>query len=156
MNSEESPAATVIEGRAKKDEQQLAEYSAAQPVPPDRRDFNAEARVQAKIVEWVRQAAPQVVIFAVLNGELRTPAQAARARWTGTTAGIPNLAIVAPGGRIFFAEVKSASGSLSAAQREIHERLAALGCSPAILRSVDDARRALAAWAIETREVHRG
>ena len=68
------------------------------------------------------------------------------------TAGVPNLVVVAPGGRAFFIEVK-ARGSLSPAQRGIYETLTALGTPPAICRSVDDARSAFHVWGIVTREV---
>lgn len=61
-----------------------------------RRDFNAEARIQAAIVEWVRTVAPGVLIFAVPNGGLLSKAEAARMKWTGAVAVIPNLAVIAP------------------------------------------------------------
>ena len=41
-------------------------------------DRNGEARIQAAIVEWVRAIAPDVLIFAVPNGGLRSKAEAAR------------------------------------------------------------------------------
>jgi hypothetical protein len=51
--------------------------------------------------------------------------------------------------------VKTPDGNLSPAQRDIHGYLTALGSPPAICRSIDDARRALAAWGLETREAAR-
>jgi VRR-NUC domain len=123
--------------------------------PDRRRDTNAEARIQAAIVEYVRLVAPHVLIFAIPNGGLRTKAEAARLKWTGVVAGIPDLAIVAPGRRVFFIEVKAPSGALSLDQRAIRDWLIALGSPPAICRSIDDARRALAAWGIATSEAAR-
>jgi hypothetical protein len=117
-----------------------------------RRDGNAEARLQASVIEWIRLVAPEVLVFAVPNGGLRGKAEAARLKWTGVVAGVPDLAIVIHGGRVRFIEVKTADGSLSAAQRDIRGCLTALGTSPAIVRSIDDARRAFAAWGIATRE----
>jgi hypothetical protein len=116
------------------------------------RDGNAEARIQAAIVAWARTVAPDVLIFAIPNGGLRPKAEAARLKWTGTLAGVPDLVIVAPAGRAHFIECKAPGGSLSADQRAIFERLTALGVSTAICRSIDDARRAFAAWGLETRE----
>jgi hypothetical protein len=118
------------------------------------RDHNAEARIQAAIVEWVRVAAPSVMVFAIPNGGLRTKAEAARMRWTGV-AGIPDLAIVVPGGRIHFIEVKAPGGSLSPAQRDVHDRLVSLGTPSAVVRSIDDARLAFDLWGIKTREAGR-
>jgi hypothetical protein len=76
-----------------------------------RRDGNAEARIQAAIVEWVRIAAAGVLIFAVPNGGFRSKAEAARLKWTGVLAGIPDLVIIAPIGRAFFLEVPPAAAS---------------------------------------------
>jgi hypothetical protein len=115
-------------------------------------DRNAEARIQAAIVEYVRWVAPQVVIFAVPNGGLRGKAEAARLKWTGVLAGVPDLVVLAPRGRTFLIEVKIPSGRLSADQEEMFDRLVALGHDAAIVRSLDDVRAAFGAWGIETRE----
>ena len=90
----------------------------------DRRDGNAEARIQAAIVEWIRTVAPGLLIFAVPNGGLRSKAEAAE-KWTGVVAGIPDLVVVAPRGQVLFLEVKTASGSLSPEQRAIFGHLTA-------------------------------
>jgi hypothetical protein len=118
-----------------------------------RRDLNAEARVQAAIVDWIRTVAPSILVFSVPNGGLRTKAEAARLKWTGALAGVPDLAIVAPGGRVHFLEVKTPTSRLSSDQRTVHDALVALGTAPAIVRSIDDVRRAFAAWGLSTREV---
>jgi hypothetical protein len=117
-----------------------------------RRDFNAEARIQAAIVEWVRTVAPGVLIFAVPNGGLRSKAEAARLKWTGVVAGIPDLVVIAPIGRVFLLEVKTASGRLSEDQHAIFGLLVALGTPRAIVRSIEDVRCAFVEWGIETRE----
>ncbi|MGO9418036.1 VRR-NUC domain-containing protein [Roseiarcus sp.] len=117
-----------------------------------RRDFNAEARIQAAVVEWIRTAAPHVLVFHVPNGGLRSKAEAARLKWQGALAGVPDLVIVAPGGKAFFIEVKTEAGRLSADQRTVHDCLVALGAPAAIVRSIDEARRAFAAWGLATRE----
>jgi hypothetical protein len=116
------------------------------------RDLNAEARIQAAIVEWVRLAAPSALIFSIPNGGLRSRPEAARMRWTGLLAGAPDLIVIAASGRAHFLEVKAPGGSLSRDQRDVHATLTALGCQPAIVRSIDDARRALRHWGIPTRE----
>ncbi len=115
-------------------------------------DRNAEAKRQAAIVEYVRTVAPQVLIWAVPNGGLRTKPEAARLKWTGVLAGVPDLTLVLPGGYTAFWEVKTANGRLSPAQHAMFERLAELGHPCRLIRSIDDARRALARLGIETRE----
>jgi hypothetical protein len=118
-----------------------------------RRDWNAEARIQAAIVEWIRWVAPQVVVYAIPNGGLRTKAEAARLKWTGVLAGMPDLGIVAPpNGSAFFLEIKPPGGSLSADQKEIIPRLISVGAPSRVARSVEDARAAFEFWGIETRE----
>jgi VRR-NUC domain len=115
-------------------------------------DRNDEARRQAAAVAWVRTVAPDVLIFAVPNGGLRSPSEAARMKWTGTVAGIPDLVIIRPGGAAHFIEMKAERGCLSKDQHVIHETLTALGTPPAICRSIDDARAAFVAWGIPTKE----
>src|SRR5271156_3164070 len=60
------------------------------------RDLNAEPGIQAAVVEWIRLTAPSVFSFACPNGGYPTKAEAARLKWTGVLAGVPDLAIVAP------------------------------------------------------------
>ncbi len=117
-----------------------------------RRDGNAEARIQAAIVEWIRVCAPQTVVFAIPNGGLRGKAEAARLKWCGVLPGIPDLAVLAPDGNAFFLEVKTPDGYLSAEQRKMFDQLVALGINAAVVRSVEDVRMAFRAWGIKTRE----
>jgi VRR-NUC domain len=119
-----------------------------------RRDGNAEARIQAAIVEWARVVAPSVLVFAIPNGGLRSKAEAARLKWTGVVAGVPDLAVIAPGGKAHFLEVKTPTGRLSDDQREIMDTLGRLGAPVMTVASVDDVRRAFSGWGIETEARH--
>jgi hypothetical protein len=96
------------------------------------------------------------VVFSIPNGGLRGKAEAARLRWTGVLAGIPDLAVLAPVGKVFFLEVKTPDGRLSAEQREMFDQFVALGIDAATVRSVEDVRMAFRAWGIETREALAG
>ncbi len=161
MRSSKRNPATLAAGRASKSNFALAKFSLKNNAQTStvqalrRRDLNAEARIQAAIVEWIRLVAPGVLVFAVPNGGLRTKAEAARLRWTGVVAGVPDLVLIAPSGRACFLEVKTPRGRPSPEQLTIHEALIALGTPPAIVRSIDDARLAFAAWGLETRELGR-
>lgn len=117
-----------------------------------RRDLNAEARIQAAIVEWIRLAAPSVLVFSIPNEGKRSKPEAARMRWTGLVAGAPDLIVVASNGGAHFIEVKEPRGTLSRDQRNVHGALTALGTAPAVVRSIDDCRRAFQAWGIPTRQ----
>src|SRR5258708_7547193 len=115
----------------------------------------SEDQIQAAIVEWIRTVALGVLVFAVPNGGLRTKAEAARLKWTGVLAGVPDLIVLAPVGRVFALEVKTEVGRLSENQREIFDCLVALGVQRAIVRSIDDVRRAFSAWGLEPRETRK-
>jgi len=119
---------------------------------PQGRDLNAEARIQAAVVAWARLVAPEAIVFAIPNGGLRSKPEAARLKWTGVLAGVPDLAVVVDGGKLFFLEVKAPGGSLSADQRAFRDLCATLNIPFAIARSIDGARAAFRAWNIETRE----
>ena len=97
--------------------------------------------------------APHVIIFVVPNGGLRSKADAAKLKRTGTLAGVPDLVVIAqPAGRAHFIEVKTAEGPVSLEQRCLMEQLTAAGAFCAVVGSIDDARLALQAWGIPTRE----
>ncbi len=115
-------------------------------------DRNAEAKRQAAIVAYVRAVAPQVLIWAVPNGGLRTKPEAARLRWTGVMAGVPDLTLALPYGRVAFWEVKTPEGRLSPEQSRMIVELELMGHCCAVVRSIEDARKALARLGIETRE----
>ena len=113
---------------------------------------NIEDQTQAAIVGFIHAVAPQCLVFAVPNGGLRTKAQAAKFKWTGVLAGVPDLVVLAPGGKSFFIEVKAPKGVLSDAQKALIPTIQNMGFPCFICRSVDDVSVALAALGIETRE----
>ncbi len=121
----------------------------------NRRDFNAEARIQASIVDWVRTVAPDLVCFHPPNGGLRSKSEAARLKWIGVLAGVPDLVVIGCDGQIWLIEVKTDDGALSSDQRAMRDRLTAMRVPYAVARSTDDVRKAFAIWGIETRETAR-
>jgi VRR-NUC domain len=118
------------------------------------RDRNAEARIQAAIVEWIRTVAPHLICFHPANGGYRTKAEAARLKWVGVLAGIPDVVILGPDGRAWLIEVKAERGAMSAEQRAIRERCVGLRIPFATARSIDEVRWAFEAWGIKSRESH--
>ncbi len=113
---------------------------------------NPEDRIQAAIVDFVRTVAPQVRIHAIPNGGLRAKREAAKLKWTGVVAGVPDLAITIPGGLVAYIEVKAPRGSLSPEQREWRDWLNASRVPFALCRSIEDARAFLTDLNIATRE----
>ena len=78
-----------------------------------------------------------------LNGDRAANARSqAKAKRAGMRPGWPDFEIFHDG-RVLFAEIKTATGRLSPAQRECHALLATTGCTVAVVRSVDDMIAAL-------------
>jgi hypothetical protein len=116
------------------------------------RDRNAEARIQAAIVEWIRLVAPDLVVFHPPNGGLRNKAEAARLKWIGTLAGVPDLVLLGYDGQCWLIEVKAPGGALSSEQRAMRDRCTVLRIPFVVAKSIYDVRRAFEIWGIETRE----
>ena len=55
--------------------------------------------------------------------------------------GLPDRMVLAPGGRMFFIEFKTARGVVRPLQKEIHRRLAALGFKVYVCRSAEEAKQ---------------
>lgn len=62
--------------------------------------------------------------------------------------GVPDRLAVLPGGRVWFVELKTASGRLSSIQKWQHDRLRTLGCSVIVLYGIPGAAR----WLEERRK----
>ena len=117
---------------------------------------NDEAKIQASIVAWARLVAPDAVIFSIPNGGLRTKPEAALLKWTGVLAGVPDLAVIGPNGRVHFLEVKAEKSRLSDEQKAVIDRLEGIGAPVRLARSIEDARAAFDAWQIPMREAKQG
>lgn len=112
---------------------------------------NAESQIQAAVVSWFRTVAPDCLIFAVPNGGLRTKAEAAKMKWTGTLAGVPDLVIVDEHGLIYFLEIKQADGYLSDVQKDFRDLCRKRGWPWAVATSINDAQRELLKWGFKLR-----
>jgi hypothetical protein len=145
-----SPPPLLMLADGRKPRPRKAENSEVRP-----RDRNAEARIQAAIVEWIRTVAPQLIAFHVPNGGYRTPAEAARMKWVGVLAGVPDIIVLGLDGRCWLIEVKGPGGSLSPDQRAIRDRCTVLRIPYCVAKSIDDVRVAFGIWGIETREAAR-
>jgi hypothetical protein len=112
----------------------------------------AEADVQASILDWISVVAPAVFAFHPANGGYRTPTEAKRFKRLDVRPGVPDLVVIDRGGIARFIEVKGPDGDLSKVQKEVRDRLISMGVSYAVAQSIDDARLAFRDWGIETRE----
>lgn len=114
---------------------------------------NEEARIQASVVDYVRRVCPDVLIYHPPNGEWRDKRTAAKLRWMGVVAGIPDLVLLYGQGKTAFFEIKTDKGRLSKTQALVASWLELSDFPWFLVRSIDDARHALAELGIETREV---
>lgn len=119
---------------------------------PQRRGRLAEARRQASIVDFVRRCYPDILIAHVPNGMSRTKAEAGKLKWMGVLRGWPDLIVALPQARTLWWEVKDDDGTLSDDQIVVAEALSSMGHWVSVVRSIDDARRELAAFQVHSRE----
>ena len=113
----------------------------------------SEAQIQGAIVQYLRTALPFAVVHHSANegnrGGIAGIKDGARKKALGQVAGFPDIIVLhwSKVGPLFF-EVKSKKGKVSDAQKEMHEKLTALGYKVAVVRSVDDVEAALTEWGV--------
>jgi len=110
---------------------------------PPGRPVRSEHLEQVQLVARIRQFYPDVVVFAIPNGGLRSKTEAARLKAEGVLAGVPDL-FVAESQRGFqglFVEVKrDGAGRVSGPQRRIHRLLIERGYAVLLAdRGLEDA-----------------
>lgn len=116
----------------------------------------AEAKIQRAIVGWLSWALPESAFFTAIGhggrgygSEHGTEGWSRGVMWKqmGVRAGVPDL-MIAYAGRGWWMEVKTRSGTVSAAQKRVHAALVAAGHAVAVVRSLSDAKGQIAAWGI--------
>lgn len=80
---------------------------------------------QVTFVNWFRDEYPNVLIFAIPNGELRAISVAQRLKAEGVVSGIPDLFI--PEWNIWIEMKRQKGGKVSKEQKEIHGHLRTIG-----------------------------
>ena len=124
-----------------------ARLGLAMPSPPKRERNQREREIQRAIVDalssppWDRRC----FVFHVPNGGGRNVIEAVALLRDGVRAGVADLAVMLPGGRIVWLEVKSEDGTIRRAQREFRDVCAALGHPYYVVRSVASALAAVEA-----------
>lgn len=120
-----------------------------------RRHRDLEGPIHRAILSWLRAVMPDAIVHHAANeiglAGAAVQRQIAKAKSLGMVPGWPDLEVLTVHGPLFL-EVKSPGGRLTDAQQDVHDRMRALGYRVAVVRGVDEARAALAAWGIPTRE----
>lgn len=104
-----------------------------------------EYQLQCDVVKLLRcLALPGVVFFHVENERKRTYRQAASFKAMGGMAGVSDLIISLPNGKMAFLELKSRRGRLSDEQKAFLEGMDSHGHMTWVARTLDEATRFLA------------
>ena len=119
-----------------------------------------EQAAQQSVVAWLHKVLPDAIVQHVKNEAVPrsvTPQQRmafhARRKRDGLTWGFPDLAVLLPGGRTVYIEMKRPDdGVLRARQDELHDSMRALGHMVGVATCQDTARYLLDQWGIPTRE----
>ena len=105
-----------------------------------RSGFVAEHDMQAALIDNLRvRARRDVHWFAIPNAGKRTPRTAARMQQEGLQAGVADLCIMLPGGRVIWVELKTSKGRQSAAQKAFQSVCETLDHPYLMPRSLDEA-----------------
>jgi hypothetical protein len=99
-----------------------------------------EYEIQVALVAqfWLRRV-PGALCLASANGELRDPIVGAKLKRMGVVAGTPDLWFAVPGRPAFWIELKTLTGRLSDAQRELIPELRAAGVVVHVAHGLDEA-----------------
>lgn len=110
---------------------------------------DVEGPVHRDVLRYLRLSLPHGFVVQHTPNKPRSAMQGSREKVLGAIKGWPDLAVYGPGPdgpSVWFAEIKAPGGQVSPEQREVHERLMDAGFGVRVVRSVDDARKAVADW----------
>jgi hypothetical protein len=99
----------------------------------------SELAIQTLFRSRARMLCPAVSVVAIPNAAKRGQKAMNQARREGAAWGFPDVACLAPGGRVAFIEFKRSDGKLSESQAEWIERLREMGFPATVARDPDDA-----------------
>lgn len=114
-----------------------------------RRMRDAEGPIHRSVTAYLRRSLPSGWLVTHAANKPRSAQQGAREKAMGAMAGWPDLQILGPGPdgpSAWFMEIKAPGGKLSEAQRDVIDRIMDAGFPVRIIRSVEDARKAVADW----------
>lgn len=110
------------------------------PVGPAAAPSASEHQHQVAIVNFLRLAFPDAVLFAVPNSRKTSPQAGKRMKGEGVVAGAPDLMMFFPGGIAWAIEVKKPkTGRQSDTQIEMEKNLTRCGIPYSIIEGVDEA-----------------
>lgn len=113
-----------------------------------------EEDLQRYVVQLLKLCAVRgLVSFAVPNGEARSKVTGARLKGLGVRPGVADFALVLPGGRAAFLELKTPTGRPSPEQRVFRADAEAAGALYAIARTPEEVQTILSSWGVLRRSI---
>jgi hypothetical protein len=107
----------------------------------------SELSIQAQILAYIKlQAKPGVFAFAIPNAGKRGPRAQTQAKREGMMSGVSDLAILMPGGRVAWLEVKRAKGKQTPMQKVFSQLCYDINHLYGVAYSLDDAIVFLKHW----------
>ena len=106
----------------------------------------AELQLQVDVFRWLAETDPPAFVFHVPNSQKRSRREAVRVRAMGIKAGVADLAVMLPGGRQGWIELKTRSGKLSHHQSDFAMTCWALGHRHRVCRSVAEVAETIELW----------
>ena len=97
-----------------------------------------ESQLQQMCVRYFRYVYPQYVIYATPNGGSRNPIEAERLKAEGVLAGVADLTILLPQGRIIYIEMKVKGNRQTDNQKDFQQKAEALGYKYYVCYSFDE------------------
>lgn len=106
-----------------------------------------ESHLQRACKRWFNLQYPRLapLLFAVPNGGRRSAREAAIMKAEGIVAGVADMLLLAPSGRVLCLELKTPTGRQSEAQRLWQQAAEGAGYRYVVVRSFDDFRAAIEA-----------
>lgn len=108
-----------------------------------------EDQLQAQIITFynnnycLKNQNPRGIIFSVPNGGARNVIEAKKFKSTGLLAGVSDLILILPNGKIIFLELKTETGKQSETQIDFEKRISELGHEYHICRSLEQLKQIL-------------
>ena len=106
----------------------------------------SEHTLQVQVLEIIAYKGKRTYAFAIPNAGARGLATAARMKAEGLTAGVADLCVMLPGGKVGWLELKAAKGRQSPAQVAFEDICEVLGHPYATAHTLDGAITVLKQW----------
>ena len=97
-----------------------------------------ESTLQTFCVKWFRYQYPHLVIYAVPNGGSRNVREAQRLKAEGVLAGVADLNVLLPNGKIIYIEMKVKGNRQTDNQKAFQQKAEALGHTYAVCCSFEE------------------